>query len=86
MKLGYNTNGFANHDPIQAIELLVDIGFRAIGLTVDHCLLNPVHADRTKQLRKIGQLIDRYDLSTVIESGARYLLNPGRKHFAKTAF
>ena len=41
MLLGYNTNGFAHHDPAAALELLAEIGYRSVALTLDHGLLNP---------------------------------------------
>ena len=45
MLLGYNTNGFAHHDPFEAIELLAEIGYKSVALTLDHGPLNPFAAD-----------------------------------------
>ena len=41
MLFGYNTNGLAHHDAYQAVELLADLGYRSVALTIDHGLLNP---------------------------------------------
>ncbi|MDA7980206.1 MAG: sugar phosphate isomerase/epimerase [Pirellulales bacterium] len=79
MLLGYNTNGFAHHDPLTAIDLLADLGYRSVALTVDHGLLSP-REDWRPQLDRIRQALARHDMRCVIETGARYLLNPRVKH------
>lgn len=80
MYLGYNTNGFAHHDPADAIEIIAETGYTGIGITVDHQWLNPFAAGFEKQLAQIGRLISGYRLKSVVESGARFLLNPRHKH------
>ena len=44
MLLGYNTNGFAHHDPFEAIEVLAEIGYQSVAITLDHGPLNPFAA------------------------------------------
>lgn len=80
MYLGYNTNGFANHAAWDAIELISEIGYRGIGITVDHTWLNPFNADWEEELAQVKKWVDLYRLNTVIETGARFLLNPNVKH------
>ncbi len=82
MLLAYNTNGFANHDPEQAISLLARVGFRGIGLTIDHGLLNPLAdgAGQARSLAAVRRLLVRHHLRSVVETGARFLLDPRRKH------
>ena len=36
MFLGYNTNGLAHHDLLDAIALLAEIGYRGVAITLDH--------------------------------------------------
>mgnify|MGYP002622227638 CR=1 FL=1 len=79
MRLGYNTNGLAHHQPLQAIELLAELGYQSIALTVDHGLLSP-NEDWRLQLGKMQAALQRFDMRCVIETGARYLLNPRVKH------
>jgi sugar phosphate isomerase/epimerase len=82
MLLAYNTNGFANHDPEQAIGLLARLGYRGVGLTIDHGLLNPL-ADGPEQARSLAtvrRLLVRHHLRSVVETGARFLLDPRKKH------
>lgn len=80
MLLGYNTNGLAHHDPFQAVELLADIGYRSVALTLDHGPLNPFAGDFAAQLRKMRSLLERFGMRSVIETGARFLLDPKQKH------
>lgn len=80
MKLGYNTNGLANHRWIDALELIAEVGFECVAITVDHYWLDPFAAGFSQQVRETRQHLERLGLSCVIETGARFLLNPGQKH------
>src|SRR5262245_27205508 len=80
MLLGYNTNGFAHHDPFEAIELLAEIGYKSIALTLDHGPLNPFAGDWGQNLQRLKDALRRWGLRSTIETGARYLLDPRRKH------
>ncbi len=80
MKLGYNTNGFAHHRLIDAIAILADLGYQSVAITLDYHSLNPFEADPEPQLREIRSLLEDCRLSSVIETGSRYLLDPYRKH------
>lgn len=80
MLIGYNTNGLAHHDPFEAIELLAEIGYRSVAITLDHGRLNPFSPSFHDQLVALRRLLERLKLRSVIETGARYLLDPRRKH------
>jgi sugar phosphate isomerase/epimerase len=80
MLLGYNTNGFAHHDPRAAIEILAEIGYRSVAITLDHGCLNPYASDFAVQLETVRTCLERYSLRSVIETGARFLLDPRVKH------
>jgi hypothetical protein len=80
MLIGYNTNGLAHHDGVQAIEVLADIGFQSIALTVDHLLLSPQAPRPAEQRATVRRLLADRGLHSVIESGARFLLDPRTKH------
>ncbi len=80
MLIGYNTNGLAHHDPFEAIELLAEIGYRSVALTLDHGRLNPFADGFRSQLASLRRLLERLKLRNVVETGARYLLDPRRKH------
>ena len=78
--LGYNTNGLAHHDPFEAIELLAEIGYRSVAITLDHGPLNPLAAEFQRRLAALRRLLQRLELRSVVETGARFLLDPRRKH------
>jgi L-ribulose-5-phosphate 3-epimerase len=80
MLLGYNTNGFAHHRFEDAIAILADIGYQSVALTMDHGLLNPFKPDLPAEVERVRRLLDRYGMRSVIETGARFLLDPCRKH------
>jgi L-ribulose-5-phosphate 3-epimerase len=82
MKLGYNTNGLAYHRLVDAIELLADLGYRSVAITLDAGALDPYDepASLNRQVNQVRSALDRYGLSRVIETGARFLLNPRVKH------
>ncbi|MEM8947413.1 MAG: sugar phosphate isomerase/epimerase family protein [Planctomycetota bacterium] len=80
MRLGYNTNGLAHHSLPAAIRLLASLGYRSVAITVDHYALNPYAAGFDQELRDTKRLLEEFELRSVIETGARFLLDPGRKH------
>jgi len=80
MKIGYNTNGFAHHRLTDALHILGDIGYQSVAITLDYHSLNPFEADPIPQLDEVRAILESYQMSCVIETGARYLLDPYRKH------
>lgn len=80
MLLGYNTNGLADHDLASAIELVAELGYDAIAITLDHHTLNPFGERLDEEIARTKELLEKHNLAVVIETGARYLLDPRRKH------
>lgn len=80
MHLGYVTNGFAHHSLPAALEVLAEIGYRSVAITLDHGSLNPFAADFEKELHAAAELLAKYQLRSAIETGARFLLDPHVKH------
>jgi sugar phosphate isomerase/epimerase len=80
MKLGYNTNGLAHHRWTEALELIAETGYRAVAITVDHHCLDPFGPGFDEEVARVRALLERLRLSSVIETGARFLLNPRVKH------
>lgn len=80
MRLGYNTNGLANHRWPEALELIAETGYRSVAITLDHHCLDPYSPELRRDLSHMARLLERFELSSVIETGARFLLNPRKKH------
>jgi L-ribulose-5-phosphate 3-epimerase len=82
MRLGYNTNGLAHHRLLDAIDLLAELGYQSVALTLDAGALDP-YEDPTilsRQVITVRSALDRHGMARVIETGARFLLNPRMKH------
>jgi len=79
-KIGYNTNGFACHSLVSALEIIGDLGYDSVALTIDHHALNPWDDHFDIQLARVKKTLNAYNLATVIETGARFLLTPRIKH------
>jgi len=80
MILGYNSNGLAHHDPLEAAELLAEIGYGSVALTVDQHCLSPFASDFQRQLEQMGASLARLKMRSVVETGARFLLDRHVKH------
>lgn len=80
MFLGYNTNGLAHHDLFDAVELLAEIGYRGMAITIDHNALPPYGRHTSQRITRLRRLLKRLGMRSVVETGARFLLNPRVKH------
>src|SRR5262249_52935099 len=80
MRFGYNTNGFAHHALDVALTILSDLGYQSVALTLDHDALNPLARGWRQEANRIANLLARHRLRSVVETGARFLLDPWRKH------
>lgn len=80
MRLGYNTNGFAHHRLPDALAVLARIGYRAVGITLDVHHLDPYDPRHAAERADIAARCRDLDLLPVVETGARFLLDPARKH------
>jgi len=80
LRLGYNTNGFAHHRLEHAITILAELGYQSVAISLDHHALSPYEPDCPRQLERVRRLLEQNGLRCVIETGARFLLDPRRKH------
>jgi sugar phosphate isomerase/epimerase len=79
MLFGYNTNGFAHHHLEHALIVLGKLGYKSVAITLDHHALNPYDPGRMDMLARTRELLEMLKLRSVIETGARFLLDPSVK-------
>ncbi|MEU4097381.1 sugar phosphate isomerase/epimerase family protein [Streptomyces sp. NPDC026673] len=80
LRLGYGTNGLTDLRLDDALALLADLGYDGVGLTLDHMHLDPLAPDLAGRTRRLAGRLDELGLEVTIETGARYVLDPRRKH------
>lgn len=80
LNLGYGTNGLTDLRLPDALALLADLGYDGVGLTLDHMHLDPLAPGLARRTGETAALLDRYGLAVAVETGARYVLDPRRKH------
>jgi len=80
LAFGYGTNGFANHRLNDALGLIAELGYVGVAITLDHSHLDPYANGLSGRVAAVRASLFRYGLACVVETGARYLLDPHRKH------
>lgn len=80
LRFAYNTNGAANHRLDDAIRLIAAAGYDGVALTLDIHHLDPFAEDWAAEAGRVASLLETLDLGCVIETGARFLLDPAAKH------
>jgi len=84
MRPGFSTNSIGDVPTADAVAILADLGYGSLAITPDHGLFAET---ATGSLAGLSPEIDRWrsllastGMACVIESGARHLLDPIRKH------
>jgi len=79
LRLAYNTNGLAHHRLADAIDLVADLGYDGIALTPDVNHLDPMNV-LPGQVAAVAAHLRRRGLDVCVQTGARFVLDPRRKH------
>ncbi|MFI9584346.1 sugar phosphate isomerase/epimerase family protein [Streptomyces sp. NPDC052236] len=79
-RFGYGTNGFAGHRLTDTLAVLADLGYQGVALTLDHCHLDPFAPGLARRVAAVSRRLGELGLATVVETGARYLLDTWHKH------
>lgn len=80
LRYAYNTNGTVHHRMSDAVALIADAGYDGVALTLDHEYLDPMKAGWERRTETLAADLRTRGLGCVIESGARFLLDPRDKH------
>jgi len=81
LRFAYVTNGLADHRLEDALRLLADCGYDGVALTLDHVHFDPFAANLPARAARLRRLMGALGLACVVETGARFVLDPRRKHF-----
>lgn len=80
LTFGYGTNGLADHRLDEALDVIAGLGYDGVALTLDHHHLDPFDPDLPARTRRVRRALEERSLRVVVETGARYVLDPWRKH------
>jgi len=80
LRYAYNTNGAANHRLNDALDLIADNAYDGVALTLDHHHFDPFEANFKRRAEILKNRLEKLNLGLVIETGARFLLDPLKKH------
>ena len=80
LRYAYNTNGASNHRLTDALALIAEAGYDGVALTLDHHHHDPFAPDAAGRNAQLGARLRELGLGLVVETGARYLLDPRQKH------
>ncbi len=80
LRFAYNTNGAANHRLHDAVALIADAGYDGVALTLDHHHLDPMEEGWERRAEALARDLAARRMGAVVETGARFLLDPRRKH------
>lgn len=80
LRLAYGTNGLTDLRLNDLLALLADLGYDGVALTLDHMHFDPLAPGLAARARTLADELDRRGLTVTVETGARYVLDPRRKH------
>ena len=79
LRFAYNTNGLSHHRIPDALRMLADLGYVGVAITPDVGQLDPFHV-KPGEVADVRSLAQDLGLSLAVETGARFLLDPRKKH------
>ena len=80
LRFAFNTNGAANHRLDDALTLIAEAGYDGVALTLDIHHLDPYDPAFLLNTRHFAARLLALNLGCVVETGARFLLDPRAKH------
>ena len=80
LRYAYNTNGCAHHRLPDALDLIAEAGYAGVALTLDWHHLDVTADDYEVQAWNLAAMLRERGLDMMVETGARFILDPRRKH------
>jgi L-ribulose-5-phosphate 3-epimerase len=81
LRYGYVTNGLTDHRLEDALSMLAECGYDGVALTLDHVHFDPMAPGWRDRATALRERLSELGLDVVVETGARFALDPRRKHF-----
>jgi len=81
LRYGYVSNGLSDHRLEHALELLAENGYSGVALTLDHIHFDPLAPRLRARAARLRSELEALGMDAVVETGARFVLDPRRKHF-----
>src|SRR3954464_7966547 len=81
LRFGYVSNGLSDPRLEHALELLAENGYAGVALTLDHIHFDPLAPRLRARAARLRTELEALGLACVVETGARFVLDPRRKHF-----
>ena len=66
MRLGFSTNSIGDVDPLVAVQLLADLGYESLAITLDHHTLDPFAADLPNRIDRWQRTLSAAGMACVI--------------------
>jgi L-ribulose-5-phosphate 3-epimerase len=79
-RFAYGTNGLADNRLTDALDVLADLGYDGVALTLDVHHLDPFSPSLDEEVPRLRRELAARGLDVVVETGGRYVLDPRRKH------
>ena len=76
LRFGYGTNGFSRHRLSDVLNILADLGYDGVALTLDHNHLDPYADDLARQVARVGAQLARLGLTVTVETAGALLPRP----------
>jgi len=81
LRFRYVSNGLSDHRLEHALQLLSENGYAGVALTLDHIHFDPFAPRLRARASRLRVELEELGLSCVVETGARFILDPRHKHF-----
>jgi D-psicose/D-tagatose/L-ribulose 3-epimerase len=80
LRFAFNTSGASHHRLDDALTLIAEAGYDGVALTLDIHHLDPFDPDFLLNIRHVAARLRALSLGCVVDTGARFLLNPRAQH------
>ena len=81
MQLGYHSGGLTQHNLMTGLDLLAEVGYQSVAISVDFGWLCPSDPQVGQQVHQARSVLDEKGMQCVVEATANYLLDPRKRNW-----